>query len=97
MSAIFPDGRDDLNEGHGFSRAVDGMKAGRLQPLRYGFLQGNLCVDLNMAKDVPQGLKPSMAAAFYGTAKAVPLLRVLYQATAQAMCLKYSERGQRGC
>jgi hypothetical protein len=34
---------------------VHGMKAGRLQPLRYGFLQGSLCVDLNMSTDVPQG------------------------------------------
>jgi hypothetical protein len=76
MSAVFLDGRDDLNEGHGFSRAIDGMKAGRLQPLRYGFLQGSLCVDLNMATDVPQGLKPAMAAAFYGTAEAVPFVKV---------------------
>ena len=76
MGAVLLDGRADLNEGHGFSRAVDGMKAGRLQPLRCRFLQGNLCVDLNMAKDVPQGLKPSMAAAFYGTAEAVPFVKV---------------------
>jgi hypothetical protein len=29
-----------------------------------------------MATDVPQGLKPSMAAAFYGTAEAVPFVEV---------------------
>jgi hypothetical protein len=76
MNAVFPAGRDDLNEGHGFSRAVDGMKAGRLQPLRYGFLQGNLCVDLNMAKDVPQGLKPSMAGGFTARLKPCPFVKV---------------------
>jgi hypothetical protein len=51
-------GREDLNEAHGFSRAVDDMKAGRLQPLRYGFY-------LSMGKDVPQGLKPSRAGALW--------------------------------
>jgi hypothetical protein len=117
---VFSDGRANLNEGHGFSRAVDGVKAGRLQPLRYGLLRGNLCVNLSMEKNVPQWLKPSMAAAFYGTAKPVPFVEVRCMARltpcsllkqrldvarlksgpcrkqrfSQAMCLKYSERGQ---
>jgi len=75
MCAAFPDRRDDLNEGHGFSRAVDDVKAGRLQPLRYGLLQGGLCVDLSIGKDVPQGLKPSMAGGFMARLKPCPSLR----------------------
>ena len=73
MSAASLMGRDDLNERHGFSRAVDGAKARR--PLRYGFLQGNLCVDLNMEKGVPQGLKPSMAGGFTARLKPCPSSR----------------------
>jgi hypothetical protein len=69
-------GKDDLNEGHGFSRAVDGcMKAGRLQPLRSGLLLGGLWVDWSIGKDVPQGLKPSMAGGFMARLNPCPSFR----------------------
>jgi hypothetical protein len=29
--------KNSLDEGHGFSRAVNVLRGGRLQPLRYGF------------------------------------------------------------
>ena len=47
--------RDDLNEGHGFSRAVDVDEGGTASAAEVRFLQGSLRVDLSMEKDVPQG------------------------------------------
>ena len=87
MGAVFLDERADLHEGHGFSRAVDGMKAGRLRLLRYGLLQGSLCVDLSIGEDVPQGLKPSMAAAFTARLNPCPSLRFFAN--------RFSRRGMR--
>ena len=75
-------GRDDLNEGHGFSRAVDADE-GRTASDGVRFLQGSLRVDLSMGRDVPQGLKPSMAGGFMARLKPCPSLRFLCYAKAQ--------------
>ena len=44
-----------------------------------------MCVDLSIGKDVPQGLKPSIAGGFMARLKAVPFVKGLLHGAAEAV------------
>jgi hypothetical protein len=66
-------------KGTALSRAVDGMKAGRLQPLRYGFYKV-FVRGLEHGKKRTSGAKALNGRGLYGTAEAVPFVKVRFMA-----------------